>query len=348
VTTLLKEPSAREAAKRFGTSKSQVARHCKALKETGRSAASDRPTGRPRKLRGGDGDGALPNPDPPLTAAAQNLATSNPLKLDSPALHPALAAVRAAAARQESGSGYSANLRPLRNRRSAADQQNPLVVPDNDGDDNGDDAGNTPVPTNETMLQGFEWYLPADGSHWRRLERVMPVVAQLGVTRMWIPPACKAAARDGNGYDLYDLWDLGEFEQKFPGKGTKWGTKEELVRMAEVGGRCGVKVLFDAVLNHKTGADFCEWAMARRVEDKDRGKEVVGGRGEIQAWTGFEFPGRRGHYSKMRWNRKHFTGVDYDSKTNEKGVWKFDGKKWADDVDEELGNYDFLWVAFSS
>jgi alpha-amylase len=198
------------------------------------------------------------------------------------------------------------------------------------------------------MLQGFEWYLPADGSHWRRLERVMPVVAQLGVTRMWIPPACKAAARDGNGYDLYDLWDLGEFEQKFPGKGTKWGTKEELVRMAEVGGRCGVKVLFDAVLNHKTGADFCEWAMARRVEDKDRGKEVVGGRGEIQAWTGFEFPGRRGQYSKMRWNRKHFTGVDYDSKTNEKGVWKFDGKKWADDVDEELGNYDFLWVTFSS
>jgi alpha-amylase len=88
--------------------------------------------------------------------------------------------------------------------------------------------------------------------------------------------------------------------------------------------------------------------MARRVEDKDRGKEVVGGRGEIQAWTGFEFPGRRGKYSKMRWNRQHFTGVDYDSKRNEKGVWQFEGKKWADDVDEELGNYDFLWVAFSS
>jgi alpha-amylase len=28
-------------------------------------------------------------------------------------------------------------------------------------------------------------------------------------------------------------------------------------------------------------------------------------------------------------------------------VWKFEGKEWADDVDEELGNYDFLWVSHS-
>lgn len=304
-------------------------------------AASDRPSGRPQKLHGdGDGEGALPNPPPPTNAPPNNnpTTTSNPLNLRSPPLPPALVALRAAATRQDPGSGFSTNLRPLRNRRAAADHQpNPLLVPD-------DNDNSPPVPTNETMLQGFEWYVPADGAHWRRLEGVIPSLARLGVTKMWIPPACKAAARDGNGYDLYDLWDLGEFEQKGSGRATKWGTKEELVRMAEVGGRCGVKVVFDAVLNHKTGADFCEWVMARRVEKKDRGKEVLGGKGEIQAWTGFEFPGRRGKYSKMRWDRRHFTGVDYDSKRSERGVWKLEGKKWADDVDEELGNYDFLWV----
>jgi alpha-amylase len=48
----------------------------------------------------------------------------------------------------------------------------------------------------------------------------------------------------------------------------------------------------------------------------------------------------------MRWNKEHFTGVDYDHITGEKGVWKFEGKEWAEDVDEELGNYDFLWVGF--
>ncbi|KAH6637162.1 glycoside hydrolase superfamily [Chaetomium tenue] len=47
----------------------------------------------------------------------------------------------------------------------------------------------------------------------------------------------------------------------------------------------------------------------------------------------------------MRWTHDHFTGVDYDYDTEKHGIWKFDGKEWADDVDEELGNYDFLMFA---
>ncbi|AEO58507.1 glycoside hydrolase family 13 protein [Thermothelomyces thermophilus ATCC 42464] len=178
----------------------------------------------------------------------------------------------------------------------------------------------------------------------------MPALAALGVTKLWIPPACKAAAGpEGNGYDAYDLWDLGEFEQK-GSRRTKWGTKEELVRMAEAARREGVAVLFDAVLNHKMGADRRERAVATRVEDRDRRVEVeaeVEGeeKREIGAWTGFEFPGRKGKYSGMRWSKEHFTGVDYDDLKGEKGVWKFEGKEWAEDVDEELGNYDFLLAA---
>lgn len=84
---------------------------------------------------------------------------------------------------------------------------------------------------------------------------------------MWIPPACKAGWHDTNGYDTYDLYDLGEFDQK-GGRHTKWGTKEELVAMAETANAHGVKVLFDAVLNHKAAADFSEELMATKVASK--------------------------------------------------------------------------------
>lgn len=35
-------------------------------------------------------------------------------------------------------------------------------------------------------------------------------------------------------------------------------------------------------------------------------------------------------------------GVDWDDLIREKGVWKLGGKEWCVDVDEEVGNYDFL------
>lgn len=120
---------------------------------------------------------------------------------------------------------------------------------------------------NPTMFQGFEWYAPADYKHWQRLESILPSLASLGVTSMWIPPACKASWYTGNGYDIYDLYDLGEFDQK-GSRHTKWGTKEELVAMAERAERCGIAILFDAVLNHKAAADHCEEVLAVQVDPK--------------------------------------------------------------------------------
>lgn len=75
----------------------------------------------------------------------------------------------------------------------------------------------------------------------------------------------------------------------------------------------------------------------------DRTK-VISKSGLIEAWTGFHFKGRAGAYSSMQWNKAHFTGVDYDNKSKTNAVWRFEGKKWAYDVDEELGNYDYLYL----
>jgi alpha-amylase len=63
---------------------------------------------------------------------------------------------------------------------------------------------------------------------------------------------------------------------------------------------------------------------------------------EIDAWTDFDFPGRGTKYSPFKWKKEHFTGVDYDQRSKSRGIWKFRGKKWAYDVDEEHANYDFL------
>jgi alpha-amylase len=70
-----------------------------------------------------------------------------------------------------------------------------------------------------------------------------------------------------NGYDVYDLYDLGEFEQK-GARHTKWGTKEELVHLADTADKHGIGILFDAVLNHKSGADHSETVTAIKVDPK--------------------------------------------------------------------------------
>lgn len=62
----------------------------------------------------------------------------------------------------------------------------------------------------------------------------------------------------------------------------------------------------------------------------------------IEAWCRYEFPGRGSAHSPLKWNQNHFNGIDYDQITKTKGIWKFEGKEWAQDVDEELGNYDYL------
>ena len=42
-----------------------------------------------------------------------------------------------------------------------------------------------------------------------------------GQTAFYIPPPTKAAGPDSVGYDAFDLYDLGEFDQK-GGIPTKW------------------------------------------------------------------------------------------------------------------------------
>src|SRR3954466_688702 len=106
---------------------------------------------------------------------------------------------------------------------------------------------NEPTLENRCFLQAFEWNVPADQGHWKRLLKALPGLKATGIDNIWIPPACKGSAgKEANGYDVYDLYDVGEFEQK-GAKATKWGIKEDLVEMCEEAQKVGVGIYFDAV-----------------------------------------------------------------------------------------------------
>ena len=80
---------------------------------------------------------------------------------------------------------------------------------------------------NGVMMQYFEWNLPNDGNLWKQLKEDASHLHEIGVTAVWIPPAYKADEQQDEGYATYDLYDLGEFDQKGTVR-TKYGTKEEL------------------------------------------------------------------------------------------------------------------------
>ena len=117
--------------------------------------------------------------------------------------------------------------------------------------------------TNGTMLQGFSWYLPADGSHWCRLAEQAPTFAYEGITAVWLPPAYKAEKGDEDvGYGVYDTYDLGEFDQKGSVR-TKYGTRAEYEAAVRALQENGIQALADIVLNQRLGADGCEDVLAQ-------------------------------------------------------------------------------------
>ncbi len=167
----------------------------------------------------------------------------------------------------------------------------------------------------------------------------------MGVTAIWLPPVCKATGTNDTGYGIYDLYDLGEFDQKGSIR-TKYGTIEELKTLIEEIHNRGIQVYADVVLNHKAGADRAEKFQAIMVDKNDRTKEI-GEPMEIEGWTGFDFPGRADKYSDFKWNYNHFNGVDFDNLTGTNAIYKIIGenKGWNLGVSNEKGNFDYLMFA---
>lgn len=195
---------------------------------------------------------------------------------------------------------------------------------------------------NGVMMQYFEWKLPNDGYLWKNLKADAKHLHEIGITAVWIPPAYKADEQQDEGYAVYDLFDLGEFEQKGTVR-TKYGTKQELKEAIDELHKYQISVYLDAVMNHKVRGDYTEKFMAQEVDPNERDKPL-GEPHDIQGWTGYNFPGRGDKYSNFQWHYYHFTGTEYDDMSRRTGIFRIlgDGKYWSNEVDSENGNYDFL------
>lgn len=134
-------------------------------------------------------------------------------------------------------------------------------------------------------------------------------------------------------YDVYDLCDLGEFDQKGQ-VDTKWGSKQDLLSLSEKAKDLSVllycttswltsvvprlltfsqsmqcwitrRMIFNisrntcAYSNHRA-ADELEKCRVQEVDDNNRNR-AVSDPYEINTWLGFTFPGRKEMYSSMKY-----------------------------------------------
>ena len=195
---------------------------------------------------------------------------------------------------------------------------------------------------NGVMMQYFHWYVPADGSLWTELKDNVDSLAAAGVTSLWLPPAYKGKAGPFDvGYGVYDLYDLGEFDQKGAVR-TKYGTKDEYLAAIAAAKQAGIRIYADVVFNHKMGADETEDVNATPFHPEDR-HHPIGDFQPVKVWTHFTFPGRQGKYSDMEWHWWHFDAVDYNEyNDDEPAIYLLEGKSFDDDVDLEKNNFDYL------
>ena len=196
-----------------------------------------------------------------------------------------------------------------------------------------------------TLLQFFHWYTPDGGKLWGEVAEKAQSLADMGITDVWLPPACKGASGGYSvGYDSYDLFDLGEFDQK-GSVATKYGDRAALEHAANTLKGAGLSVIHDVVFNHKMGGDETEPVQVRRANPDNR-NEIEEQSFEAHAYTRFTFPGRQGKYSEFQWDARCFSGVDHIEDPDDNGVFKLvneygDGE-WNAEVDDENGNFDYL------
>jgi alpha-amylase len=194
---------------------------------------------------------------------------------------------------------------------------------------------------NGTMLQAFHWDTPADGSQWTEIGARAAELARAGFTALWLPPPSKSQGGASDvGYGSYDLFDLGEFDQKGTVR-TKYGSRAQLEAAVGAARQAGLQVYVDAIFNHKGGADGTEAIMATPVSSDNRNVEIGPAR-EIDAWTRFTFPGRGTTYSAFQWRVQQFDAVDFDQRTGDRSIFRLADKRFETPVDPERGNFDYL------
>jgi alpha-amylase len=108
------------------------------------------------------------------------------------------------------------------------------------------------------MMQAFYWDAPKlenkVGEWWNHLATQVDDLRAAGIDALWLPPVNKAASQDSVGYDPYDYFDLGDFDQK-GGTKTLYGNRAELEALIQKAKANSIGCYADMVINHNSGAD---------------------------------------------------------------------------------------------
>jgi alpha-amylase len=196
------------------------------------------------------------------------------------------------------------------------------------------------------MFQYFEWNCKNDGSLWRELARQAIEIRNLGTTAVWMPPAYKGmSGTNDTGYSPYDLYDLGEFDQKgsIP---TKYGTKEEFIAAVKAVQAAGMDAYADVVFDHRMGGDETEEVEIVEISQDNR-NVVVSQPYKIRPYSKYNFLARGDKYSAFKWRAEHFVAFGYDdnNKNSIGKIFRHTSKNFSGEVSNEHGNFDYLMGA---
>lgn len=111
-------------------------------------------------------------------------------------------------------------------------------------------------PEKKVILQAFWWdYWNSnfENSYANYLTELAPRLRDAGINAVWVPPFVKNTGTNSVGYSPFDAYDLGDKYQK-GAVTTRFGTKDDVLRMIAVMHANGIEVIADVVLNHVVGA----------------------------------------------------------------------------------------------
>jgi alpha-amylase len=108
------------------------------------------------------------------------------------------------------------------------------------------------------ILQVFYWNCPQlenqEFEWWNFLQGKVASLSEVGFTALWLPPISKAGAQKSMGYDPFDYYDLGDFDQK-GGVKTWFGNEAELRSLVTAAHQHKIDVYVDMVMNHNNGGE---------------------------------------------------------------------------------------------
>ncbi len=130
-------------------------------------------------------------------------------------------------------------------------------------DHSGSKTGNDPRGHNsdesiggKVMLQAFYW--DTSPNWYQTIEEKIPEIAAAGFDALWLPPPSKGDSGGYSmGYDPYDYYDLGEFNQQGT-TNTRFGSRTDLESLISAATSSDIAIMADLVLNHNSGGDS-EW-----------------------------------------------------------------------------------------